>query len=293
MPASRPLCLDKVEQTACCPLQCTQASGIEVVRFEPALLFVIRVVTTAIIELQPYTRSAHPESHEFEQGWHWINGLHQSFVEPPTVSRKSPADLLFLLLRHRLKSCEATAFHGVEAQAVADKIKVLHYLVSAVDALGDDAGEDLPKKARAMEGEAESVEEYLHDRRNLERVVWGCENDSIRRHDLVDEHVPVVLQGAELLTLIEAQAATSTGPESMIAQGDDLVLDIAKRPQVVQELADGVICVLLAGTSHERGDSLHALISITLSERDQVLTNRLRCETRSIMIKTTDEKPAP
>jgi hypothetical protein len=49
----------------------------------------------------------------------------------------------------------------------------------------------------------------------------------------------------------------------MVAQGDDLVLDVTKRLQVVQKLAGGVICVLFAGTSNERGDSLHVLTSIT------------------------------
>ncbi len=136
MPVSRSLRLDQVKQAACCPLQCSQASGIEVVRLEPAFLFVICVVTTAIIEFKPHTRSAHPEGHELEQRWHRISRLHQSFVEPPTLPRKGPIYLLFFLLRHRLKSCEAATFHGVEAKTVADKIKVPHYLVAAVDALG-------------------------------------------------------------------------------------------------------------------------------------------------------------
>ncbi len=115
-----------------------------------------------------------------------------------------------------------------------------------------------------MESEAESVQEYLHERGDLERVVRGCEDDSIRYHDLLDEHVPVILQGTEFLTLIEAKAATSTGAEPMFAQGYDLVLDITERQQVVQTLADGGICALLAGTPNKRGDSLHVLASVTL-----------------------------
>jgi hypothetical protein len=51
----------------------------------------------------------------------------------------------------------------------------------------------------------------------------------------------------------------------MVAQGDDLVLNVTKGLQVFQELADGTIGAPLADTSNERGDSLHALTSRTLS----------------------------
>jgi hypothetical protein len=37
----------------------------------------------------------------------------------------------------------------------------------------------------------------------------------------------------------------------------------SQRLQVIQELADSVICALLASTSNERGDSLHMLTSIS------------------------------
>lgn len=262
MPASRPLDLDRVEQIACYPLQGTQASGIKVVRSEPALSFVVRVVTTVFIKLQPYTRSGHPEGHKLEKRWHWISGLHQSFIEPLTLPRKSPFYLLLFLLGHWLKSREATTFHSIETQAVTDEIKVPHDLVAAVNALGDDAGEGLPEEPRAMEDEAESVEEDLHNGGHLERVVRGCKDDPIRRHDLLDKHVPVVLQGTEFLTLVEAQLATSAGPKLIVAQGDYLVLDITKRLQVFQELADRVICALFAGASNEGSDPLHVLTSI-------------------------------
>jgi len=169
---------------------------------------------------------------------------------------KSTVYLLFFLLRHRIKYCDATAFHDVEAQAHADEIEILHDLVATVDALANNAGEGLPEEARAVEDEADPVEEYLHDAGDLERVVRGCEDDSVRRHDLLEERVPVVLQGTELLTLLEALLAAPADPEPIIAQGDDLVLDVTKQLQVVQEPADGVIGALLAGTSSERGYSL-------------------------------------
>jgi len=145
--------------------------------------------------------------------------------------------------------------------------------------LGDDAGEGLTEEARAMEDETESLEEDLHHGGDLERVVRGCEDDSIRRHHLFDEHVPVVLQGTELLTLLEAHLATSANPEPMIAQDDDIALNITKQLQVVQELADGVVCVLLAGTSNKRSDFLHILtfiISLRVPNGKNQPQNRLQ-----------------
>ena len=63
---------------------------------------------------------------------------------------------------------------------------------------------------------------------DLERVVRRREDDPVRRHHLLDEHVPVVLQGTELLALLEAHLAASASPEPVVAQGDDLALDVAE-----------------------------------------------------------------
>ena len=49
----------------------------------------------------------------------------------------------------------------------------------------------------------------------------------------------------------------------MVAQSDDLVLDITKGLQVLKELADSIICALFPSTSNKGSDSFHALTSIT------------------------------
>ena len=184
-------------------------------------------------------------------------------MEALALFGESLVPLLLFLRRHWFQSSGAAAFHYVEPEAYSHEAEVLHDLPASIKALDDDARESLPVEAGTVEQEAEPVEERLHERGDLKRVVRRREDHAIGRHDLLDEHVPVILKGTELLTLLEAQLATSTSPEPMVAQGDDLVLDITKRLQVVQELADGVICALLAGSSNERGDSLHVLTSIT------------------------------
>ena len=112
-----------------------------------------------------------------------------------------------VLARHRLKRRRATAFHDVEAQTSTNKVQVLHYLAVSVNSLDHDACKGLAVEAGTMEHEAEPVEERLHGRRNLERVIRGCEDDSIGRHELFDEHVPIILQRAVFLASDEAQLA--------------------------------------------------------------------------------------
>jgi hypothetical protein len=94
---------------------------------------------------------------------------------------------------------------------------------------------------------AEPVEERLHDGGYLKRIVRGCKDDSVRRHHLLDEHIPVVLQRTVLLALPEAHPAASASLEPIVAQAHDFVLDIASDGEDVQDPADGIICILLAG----------------------------------------------
>jgi hypothetical protein len=258
LPVSRHSPSDPVEEAAFQLLPRAQADGIVVVGLEPSLVFVVAEVAKTVIEIQTDARPSHPEGHELYQRRRRISRFRQAFVEPPAVLRQNPVDLPFLLCRHRVESRDAAAFHGVEAQAGSDEIQVLHDLASAVDALGDDAGEGLPEEARAVENEAEPVEEYFHQGGDLERVVRGREDDSVGRLDLPDEQVPVVLQGTELLAFPEAQLAAPAGPEPVVAQSDDLALDAAERVQVIQNLLCRVIGAFLAGASNEGCDFLHA-----------------------------------
>jgi hypothetical protein len=95
--------------------------------------------------------------------------------------------LPLLFFSHRLKRVKATTFDGIKTESVPNKIEVLYYLLTTVDTLDNDAGKGLPEKAWAVKYKAEPVKEYLHDGGNLERVVWRCKDDSIRRHDLLNK----------------------------------------------------------------------------------------------------------
>jgi hypothetical protein len=112
-------------------------------------------------------------------------------------------------------------------------------------------------ETRAMEDEAKPVEECLHEPGDLERIVRGGENDSVGRLDLLDEHVPVIMQRAELLALFKARLASSTGLEAIVFQADNFVFHVTKRLQIAQELQDCIVRVPFAGTSNECSDSLH------------------------------------
>jgi len=135
-----------------------------------------------------------------------------------------------------LKRVNATAFDGVKTERVPNKIEVLHYLLAAVDTLDNDAGKGLPEKAWAMKYKAEPVKENLHDGGNLERVIWGCKDDSIRRHDLLYKEVPLVLQLTELLSFVDTQFAASASPDLVVAQHDNFVLDVTQRLQILEKL---------------------------------------------------------
>jgi len=155
----------------------------------------------------------------------------------------------------------ASALHGVEAQTIADETEVFPYLGTAVDALNTDAGESLPEKARAMEDEAEPVEERLHGRRYLVRVIRGCEDDSIGRHELLDEQVPIVLQRTVLLAFVEAQLAAPLHIESIAAEGHDFIFDATEGLQIFQELQHRIVSAPLAGSTDDCGDFLHVASS--------------------------------
>lgn len=229
LPISGPSHLNPVEETADCLLQDAQAHGIVIVRFEPALGLVVPVVKVGLIELQPHTRSTHSENNQFEPRWHWIVRFDKAFIEPLAMPCKHLVHFLFFLLRHRLKRREATSFDGVEAQGVADQIEVADDLIAAADALGNDAGKGLPKEAWAMADKCKPVEKDLHDAGDIESIVRRGEDDTIRRHHFLDEHIPVVLQETRLLTLRKALLTPSTGPKVIITEDDDLVLDITQR----------------------------------------------------------------
>jgi hypothetical protein len=276
--------LDRVKETARGLFQDSHAGGIEVIGFEPALVFVVPVVVTGLIELQTHAGSGHPEDHDLEQPGRGVSRSQHSLVEPAALFRQSPVSLLFFLPGHGLESREAAAFHGVEAEALADEIEVAYDLIAAVDALADDAGEGFSEETGAMEEETEPVEEGLHHGGDMERIVGAREHDTVRLHHLFDEHIPVVLQGTEFLPLLEARLAASADPDPMIAQCDDFAFDIAQRSQIIEESADGVVGVLFAGAAHECRDFLHDEPTFMISLRMHPLIRYFRFSIQEILI---------
>jgi hypothetical protein len=95
--------------------------------------------------------------------------------------------------------------------------------------MGYDVGEGLPVEAWTMEHEPEPVKKRLHDRGDLERVIWRGKNDRIGGHHLLNEHVPVVLERAALFPPQEASLAAATHSKVVLAEEDDLTLNVSER----------------------------------------------------------------
>src|SRR5512143_1982014 len=105
-------------------------------------------------------------------------------MEPPAVLDGDAIYLLSLPLIHRIEGCGTAALDNVAAKTHANEVQVLHDLRPAVDPLSDDAGKRLAEETRTMKHETEPVEERLHGRRDLVRVVRGREDDPVGRHHL-------------------------------------------------------------------------------------------------------------
>ena len=167
--------------------------------------------------------------------------------------------LLLLPLGHRFKCLDAGALDGVESQALCREFHIVDQLATKANSLGDDAGKGLAEEARAVHGKRQPVEERLDDAGYLECIVRGCKDHPVRGHHLLDEQIPVVLQGAVLLAPLKAYLTASAVVEPVVVQADDFVFDFAHRLEIAQELHHCVVRVLLAGTSNECGNLLHLL----------------------------------
>src|SRR4030042_2968833 len=168
-------------------------------------------------------------------------------MEPLALLGEDLVPFLLFLLRHRLKSSGAAAFHYVETEGSSNEVEVLHDLPASINTLDDDAREGLPVEAWAVEQDAEPGEKSLHDRGDLKRIVRRCEDHPIGFHDLLDEHVPVIFQGAELLALLEALLAPPTRLDSVVAQSYDLALDTTECLQPIKALENGAVQVVPRG----------------------------------------------
>jgi hypothetical protein len=209
--------------------QRANSDWVVVVRVKPTVIPVVRVVSIVFAKRELHAGAAHPERHELEDRRCGMGRLEELPVKPLGVPRKGLGHFQPVLLGHRLKSRDAASFHDIESQAASHEVEVLHHLAPSVDSLGYDVGEGLPVEAWSVEHEPEPVKKSLHDRGDLERVVRRGKNDRIGGHHLLNEHIPVVLEGAALFAPEEASLAAATQSKVVLAEKDDLTLNVSER----------------------------------------------------------------